>query len=187
MTQAEAYFVQAKSDLDVFEALAAMDRTTIPECHPLHYLQMAAEKIAKAICLAWGIPLRADGYSHVAFSSLPQHMKTKWRHVARALNKRDRDDLRSFLDRAQWHMREIEELCPAVGPRGSGCAAPKGANAEYPWEGASGDGATAWHAPATWRFRLLVGSDGKRTYGLVQAHHVTKLLVSRFDKLAKLP
>jgi hypothetical protein len=41
----DAFLTQARSDWQVFEHLYDSD---FPECHALHYLQMATEKLAKA-------------------------------------------------------------------------------------------------------------------------------------------
>jgi hypothetical protein len=40
---AAAYLQQGRSDFDIYKKLV-----DVPECHRLHYLQMACEKIAKA-------------------------------------------------------------------------------------------------------------------------------------------
>ena len=48
MTEHEAYLRQARSDFGVFQLLLEQDRDMVPACHPLHYLQMSTEKLAKA-------------------------------------------------------------------------------------------------------------------------------------------
>jgi hypothetical protein len=40
------FLVQARSDFQVYEWL--QKESTFPECHALHYLQMATEKLGKA-------------------------------------------------------------------------------------------------------------------------------------------
>jgi len=45
MSWRDAYFLQARSDYDAFKEL---NKPGLPLCHRLHYLQMAAEKLAKA-------------------------------------------------------------------------------------------------------------------------------------------
>jgi len=54
MTEQEAFLAQASSDYEVFQILLDLDRTVVPVCHPLHYLQMSTEKLAKAAKLALG-------------------------------------------------------------------------------------------------------------------------------------
>lgn len=48
MTQDQAFLRQARSDFAVYRQLPAL---RVPRCHELHYLQMAAEKLAKAAVL----------------------------------------------------------------------------------------------------------------------------------------
>ncbi len=49
MTEPQRLFlVQARSDYDVFRLLREQPRARVPECHPLHYLQMSTEKLGKA-------------------------------------------------------------------------------------------------------------------------------------------
>jgi hypothetical protein len=48
MTEYEALHRQAESDLALFQLLSDEARDGVPECHPLHSLQMATEKITKA-------------------------------------------------------------------------------------------------------------------------------------------
>lgn len=69
MTEQEAFLAQASSDYEVFRILLDFDRADVPACHPLHYLQMSTEKLAKAAMLALGQPL--EKLSHVAFSHIP--------------------------------------------------------------------------------------------------------------------
>ncbi len=43
---AQGYYAQARSDCAIYREF--QQRSDIPRCHALHYLQMAAEKLAKA-------------------------------------------------------------------------------------------------------------------------------------------
>ena len=45
MTWSEAFILQARSDYAIFKSLGGSPDT--PECHRLHYLQMATEKLTK--------------------------------------------------------------------------------------------------------------------------------------------
>ncbi len=62
---ADAYAAQSRSDFAVYR-LYLVDAE---ECHRLHYLQMACEKIAKAYRLRNPVSFSFDDlYSHVVFS-----------------------------------------------------------------------------------------------------------------------
>jgi hypothetical protein len=43
-----AFATQGRSDWAVYKYLSALSKPSFPQCHTLHYLQMATEKIAKA-------------------------------------------------------------------------------------------------------------------------------------------
>ncbi|HZL37716.1 MAG TPA: hypothetical protein VFC78_20535, partial [Tepidisphaeraceae bacterium] len=126
--KSQALLRQARSDLTVFDLLAAHE--DVPECHALHFLQMATEKLAKAAFLALGVPF--DAFSHVAFSHLPRLLSR--RDVAGALGHRTFLSYRTFLRRTAPLFRMIDELNPSVGLQTSG-SAKDGPNVEYPWEG----------------------------------------------------
>ena len=49
MTWREAFLEQARSDFAMFDLL---NEAKVPQCHVLHYLQMATEKLAKALSLS---------------------------------------------------------------------------------------------------------------------------------------
>lgn len=121
----DAFAKQARSDWMVFRALD--QRSDIPRCHKLHYLQMACEKIAKSYRIrdtsAELGPLKASHLGFVkfvnAFLSSPAVVAEYEGKTARLIG----------LRRSVRHIaRSIERLAPAVG----GEATPE--NAEYPWE-----------------------------------------------------
>ena len=152
MWEHEALLRQARSDFQVFELLQDRHRNEVPECHPLHYLQMVTEKLAKAAFIALGAPV-GDRHSHIAFSLVPQHLCR--RDVARALGWEDFRRYQAFLRWAAPLFREIDELHPGVGPQHPGGGPQEGPNVEYPWRtpGAAGD--ALWKAPADHTFGLL--------------------------------
>lgn len=119
---AEAYAEQSQSDFRVYrEYLQSAE-----ECHRLHYLQMACEKIAKAYRLRDTSAFTEDDlYSHVMFSrfilALLKAPQMKRRFQAE-------DAKRRHLERyARPLSREIEKLAPAVDRQRTP------ANVEYPW------------------------------------------------------
>jgi hypothetical protein len=68
----QAYLAQAKSDFKVFELLQGDD--TVENCHAVHYLQMATEKLSKAvICVQIG----SSKKTHIAFSKLFTYLDNK--------------------------------------------------------------------------------------------------------------
>ena len=72
MTWREAFLRQAESDYRIFRDLNH-SQASVPVCHQLHYLQMATEKLAKALtCPDAGYPPKA---THVAFARFLRIMK----------------------------------------------------------------------------------------------------------------
>lgn len=63
LTERAAFIRQAASDFEAFQRVSDLE---LPACHRLHLLQMATEKLAKAI----GLESTAAGFgrTHVAFS-----------------------------------------------------------------------------------------------------------------------
>lgn len=119
---ADVYAAQSRSDFVIDNVLLR----EAEECHRLHYLQMACEKIAKAYRLrdtrSFG---QEDLYSHVVFSRFIMNflkspeMKRRYR---------SQDAKRRQIERyAHMLSEEIERLAPAVARDLSP------ANAEYPW------------------------------------------------------
>ena len=166
MTKAQAFHAQARSDFLVYEHLAAQ---SLPECHALHYLQMAAEKVAKAVILRSNPTF---GNSHVAFSILPHHLARP--DLGRALGWQDDRKYLAFLKAVKPLLRAVEELCPAI---------ESGVNTEYPWEGRAADGTMAWQVPAEHRFGLMPRL--RRPYYGVPLHQFMRLLLDpdRFEAL----
>lgn len=62
MSWARAFARQASSDFEAWEHLSR--NSALPQCHQLHYLQMALEKAAKAHLIAAGSDPRAVQSSH---------------------------------------------------------------------------------------------------------------------------
>ncbi len=124
---AQAYALQSQSDFRVYRALLqSADLLETEECHRLHYLQMACEKIAKAYRLRDTRSFsEEDLYSHVVFSGFIQTLLKAPQIKERF---RAKDAKRRQLERyARSLAREIEKLAPAV-DRGR-----TPANVEYPW------------------------------------------------------
>jgi hypothetical protein len=125
---AKAYAKQGKSDLDVYALLSSLpdDGSAVASCHRLHYLQMAAEKIAKAFrFMNTGETLEALLTSHAASKEFLNAYFSQDRITRRYRG----HDARHLSERKamQRIARAIEELAPAVNRE----QVPQ--NVEYPW------------------------------------------------------
>ncbi len=119
---AEAYATQSQSDFKVYRDFLQ----DTEECHRLHFLQMACEKIAKAYRLRDTPNFPEENlYSHVFFSkfilSLLTSPEIKNRYRARDAK------LKQMVRDGQRLSRQIETLAPAVDRE----QIPS--NVEYPW------------------------------------------------------
>lgn len=152
-----AFAKQARSDWHIYQHLAA--EVDSPDCHTLHYLQMACEKIAKAYRIR---DLDSDinelmkhhgGFVRfVRAFLLSPTLKSEYEHRSAQL----RALMRSMSNLA----REIERLAPAA----DGADRPD--NAEYPWPA----GATVV-APCEYDFpnlSLLTAPRGRALLKLVR-------------------
>ena len=163
MNQAGAFHVQAESDFRIFLHLKAQTREEVPECHPLHYLQMAGEKLAKAILAAEN---KDPTYTHRGLTAVLQSLRR--REVGRALGYRDFNVYQKALDSHKKLMREIEALHSTRG----------GPNVEYPWHARDAVRQVVWIAPARYQTfgTLKKLSNGKLINDL-------RLLLSRLPAL----
>ena len=117
----EAYLAQARSEYAVMRRLGGLH---VEYCHQLHYLQMVAEKLAKALLTKPGskAPARA---SHIMFVQMLQHLK--WRpDVWRNLGFTRAGAFKRFIDSLLGLAWKIERLSPDQ----AGFTLP---NPEYPW------------------------------------------------------
>ncbi len=120
---ARAYARQGASDLTVYSELRDMrKRGVVPECHELHYLQMALEKVARAYLLKHSQGDRSRYLStHVAAG---EFMKL----YAQSAQGKARFQSEGQIDKAVKQLaREIEHLTPAVEREA------RPSNVEYPW------------------------------------------------------
>jgi hypothetical protein len=122
MRLADAYAEQSRSDFAVYQ----IHLQGAEDCHRLHYLQMACEKIAKAYRLRDPVSFNPDDlYSHVVFSKfIVGYLKS----TPIKLRYRLQDSKRRQMDRyAKLLATEIERLAPAVDRKN------RPDNVEYPW------------------------------------------------------
>jgi len=147
-SQADAFLIQARSDFRVFELLWAQDLNTYPECHALQHLQMATEKMSKAMLLT--LDPERELMSHVAFREVVPILNRP--DIARRLGyNQNPKAFRDLIDRRRSWFRSIEQLSPSVGtnPHGGGSEGP---NVEYPWQARDINTRIVWYAPAEYDF-----------------------------------
>jgi len=122
----DAYLCQARSDWDMWLHLCKVAR--LP-CHRLHYLQMAVEKLGKALLIAGaGQSIETLQKSHLAF--------TKFLLIS-TRNKALASQYDMSAEQYRAHVRGIAPLAYGVeqlGPQ----VAHGGPNVEYPWRDPSG-------------------------------------------------
>lgn len=153
---AAAFAEQARSDWGVYQRLT---EAGVADCHALHYLQMACEKIAKAYRIR---DLDADiddlMLHHVGFARfvraflLSPALKPEFEHQAARL--------RMMVQVMSGLAREVERLAPAVDRD----ARPD--NAEYPWR--VGDEVVAPRDYGFPNLSLLTAARGRALLKLVR-------------------
>jgi hypothetical protein len=133
----EVFLMQAKSDWQVYEHL---DKTALPQCHALHYLQMATEKLAKAYLLAGPTDIGKVRSTHRALTRFLQlaYRSTGLQEEMGMTVKQLREYIKQLLPLAY----ELESLAPSL--------AGDGPNPEYPWEAPEG----TFSVPANYEFRI---------------------------------
>lgn len=120
---AKAFALQAKADFAAREVLAV--RGDVPECQPLHFLQMACEKLCKAHLLLHKTRLDHLESSHAYIAKTLPIIILQLLGRAPAVSRTDRSVLLRSTSR---FAREIELLAPAVDDNGK-----RPDNCEYPW------------------------------------------------------
>ena len=118
-----AYRQQARGDLAVFTVLSSQGE--LPDCHRLHALQMAVEKLAKATFWERNPTESPDNIVNRSHDVCEKHLYLPMREAlfppgaAGRAQRFSAADLRDLL-------RQIDQLCPANVPKGV-------QNTEYPW------------------------------------------------------
>ncbi|MFH0821202.1 MAG: hypothetical protein V2B18_00495 [Pseudomonadota bacterium] len=123
-----AFLSQSWSDYQVFQEL---NESRHPNCHKLHYLQMATEKLGKAglMEITGNSPPKMK---HDAFVCFLRHTKVHpfWKkRLGFAQNKRG---YAAYIDGMLPIADKIEKLAPAI-------SGPSQPNPEYPWSPRPGD------------------------------------------------
>ncbi len=123
MNDAQALWLrQARSDHALFLQLRL---TGVDECHLLHYLQMATEKLSKAYLWRSG---HAPPKSHTGFVRFLRALLTRRREldrIANVLGFGRPDDLDNWVRSVRMMAYSLQNIAPAE--------AGNGPNPEYPW------------------------------------------------------
>lgn len=117
--QQRAFHIQALSDWETFQYLRL--RRERVECHELHYLQMATEKLAKAYLWGTKTPPRL---AHASFVQFLRRAALDSR-IRQSLNLAHPRQLEDWVRSALPLARAVETLAPDL--------AQNGPNPEYPW------------------------------------------------------
>ena len=118
----ELWWRQARSDHALFVQLRGAG---VHECHLLHYLQMATEKLSKAYLWRSG---NAPPKSHTGFVRFLRALldrRAELDRIANVFGFRRRDDLDNWVRSVQALAYSLQNIAPAE--------AGDGPNPEYPW------------------------------------------------------
>lgn len=162
----EVWWRQAESDHDAFVLLR---REGSAQCHSLHHLQMATEKIAKAYFWRSGSP---PARSHAGFAQFlrllgPKRQDDRER-IASLFSFKRFTDFQTWIHAVGPIVYELERLAPDL--------AKDGPNPEYPWPHAQPETAPVDHNFAVWA--SLTSGQGRN---LLRVIHIA---VSRFPEYA---
>jgi hypothetical protein len=142
---------QSQSDLAVFRQLR---RSGAHECHLLHYLQMATEKLSKAYL--WRSK-KAPPKSHTGFvrflRALISRRTPELQRIAETLGFARPTDMEHWLAAVQTTSYELQNIAPAE--------AKNGPNPEYPWPHEMPVNCPAGHSFQLWQ-RLSETAQGRK-------------------------
>jgi hypothetical protein len=162
----ELWWHQARSDHGVFLLLR---HRGVAECHQLHYLQMASEKIGKAYFWQRGVPPPAKHTVFVQFVRCLGHVSFEHRdRVAGFFGFKRPRDFQNWLRIILPVAHELERLAPSL--------ANDGPNPEYPWPHNQ-----PTNAPVNYDFSNSVSLLSPAGRSLLQA---TQILIERFPEYA---
>ena len=162
----ELWWQQAQSD---HEAFLLMRREGIAQCHTLHYLQMVAEKLAKAYFWRTGSPPPKNHAGFVQFLRFLGQIRQSERVRIAALFAFARfTDFQSWIRAALPIAYDLERIAPAL--------ASNGPNPEYPWPHEQPQYAPAKHHFAVWA--SLTSVQGR------ELMRVIRIAVDRFPEYA---
>jgi hypothetical protein len=145
------WWQQASSDHALFRQLR---RVGAQECHLLHYLQMATEKLSKAYLWRSG---KAPPKSHVGcirfLKALLDRRSSDRKRIAQVLGFEHSEDLDQWVSSVQPLAYALQSLAPAESNNGP--------NAEYPWPHEAPVHCPASHPFDLWAKLLNTGQGRK--------------------------
>jgi len=151
----KTWWEQAKSDYEMFKLCLGM---SLPQCHALHFLQMATEKLAKAYFWRKGEPPPRKHTGFVQFLRFLISTQSRSRRIRKAFSFRRIEDFQSWLKSTLPIAYELERLSPDL--------AGDGPNPEYPWPHTSPKNSPVGHHFGIWE--TLNSSKGR---GFLQMIH----------------
>lgn len=161
------WWQQAHSDFKLFIRLRTVGTH---ECHLLHYLQMATEKLSKAYLWRSGKPPPKSHTGFVRFlKSLLDRRPAELAWVAKTLGFARPEDLDKWVPSVQSLAYGLQNIAPAE--------AQNGPNPEYPWPHEAPAHYPAGHAFALWNQLLNTGQGRKLMEFIDRA-------IARFDVYA---
>jgi hypothetical protein len=135
----KVWWEQASSDIHLFEKLLLLG---VAQCHLLHYLQMATEKLSKAYFWRSG---KVPPKTHTGFvrflKALLNRRPSELERIAKSLGFGRSQDLEKWVAAIQPLAYALQNVAPAE--------AINGPNAEYPWPHE-----TPAQAPVNYEFEL---------------------------------
>ncbi len=158
------WWKQARSDFSIFVLLR---RAGAHECHLLHYLQMATEKLSKAYLWRSGHapPKKYTGFVRFLKALLDRRSADlEW--VSKALGFGRPEDLDKWVSSIQTLAYSLQNIAPAI--------AWDRPNPEYPWPHASPTDCPADHPFELWN-RLSDSDQGRKMIEFIER------AITRFD------
>jgi len=158
---------QSQSDCALFANLQAIGAS---ECHLLHYLQMATEKLSKAYFWRSGHP---PSRSHVGFvrflRALLNRPTSEMDWISQVLGFGRTDDLEKWVINIQPLAYDLQNIAPSE--------AGNGPNPEYPWPHEWPVEAPADHQFLLWKHLANTGR-GRKLMGIIER------AIQRFEEYA---
>lgn len=167
MNQAqELWWSQARSDHAVFVQLR---RAGVHECHLLHYLQMATEKLSKAYLWRSGHAPPRVHTGFVRFLRALLDRRAELDRISAELGFGRREDLDHWVRNVLALAYSLQNIAPAE--------AGNGPNPEYPWPHEAPANCPIRHTFTLW-YQLSNTGQGR------QLMEVIERAIARFDKYA---
>ena len=153
------WWQQAQSDLAIFLQLRRVGAVGAHECHLLHYLQMATEKLSKAYLWRSG---KVPPKTHTGFvrflKSLLDRRPAELKKIAKSLGFGRPEDLDRWVSSVQHLAYALHNIAPAE--------ARNGPNPEYPWPHEAPAHSPAGHSFSLW-VQLRNTGQGRKLIGFI--------------------